>query len=71
MKEYYIEFTHDDMPAEFKSACIKWAHNPKQALQCILRKTPNKDGSCQFKKGGSGRITLIEELKSGDDRVST
>jgi hypothetical protein len=41
----------------------KWAHDEKTALSYLLRTKPSKDGFCNFKKGGSGKIISIKELK--------
>ena len=64
MKQYYITYRVDELPAEGNtSAAIKWAHNEKDAVRLLLQVNPEKDGRCRFKRGGTGKILSVEELK--------
>ncbi len=62
MQEYLITYSRSDVKDQVMRA-TKWAHDEKTALSYILRTRPAKDGSCNFKRGGSGRIISIQELK--------
>ena len=62
MNQYRITYTHDDMPSDYKGNTIKWAHTEKEAVNLILRKNPEKDGTCVFKRGGSGKILTVKEI---------
>ena len=62
MNQYRITYTHDDMPSDYRGNTIKWAHTEKEAINLILRKNPEKDGTCVFKRGGSGKILTVKEV---------
>ncbi len=62
MQEYLITYSRSDVEGQVMRA-TKWAHDEKKALSYILKKIPAKDGSCNFKRGGSGRIISVKELK--------
>ena len=65
MKQYYITYRVDELPAESNTSCaIKWAHNEKDAVRFLLQVKPEKDGTCRFKRGGTGKILSVEELKN-------
>lgn len=50
------------MPEDYVGSTLKWARNEKDAVRLILKKNPDKDGSCSFKRGGSGKIISVEQL---------
>jgi|TARA_S200002703_G_scaffold56689_3_gene49389 hypothetical protein len=63
MKEYLITYRRNDMPPEGALSCtIKWAHDEKEAVRYLLKQNPSKDGSCVFKRGGTGKIVSVEQL---------
>ena len=62
MQEYIITYSRSDVEGQVMQA-TKWAHDEKTALSYLLRTKPSKDGFCNFKKGGSGKIISIKELK--------
>jgi hypothetical protein len=62
MQEYLITYSRSDVKDQVMRA-TKWAHDEKTALSYILRTRPAKDGSCNFKRGGSGIIISVKELK--------
>lgn len=63
MKEYYITYRRNDMPPEGAVSCaIKWAHTEQDAVRYLLKNKPAKDGSCVFKRGGTGKILSVEQL---------
>jgi len=64
MKQYYITYRVDELPAESNTSCaIKWAHDEKDAVRLLLQVNPEKDGRCRLKRGGTGMILSVEELK--------
>ena len=51
------------MPPEGALSCtIKWAKDEKEAVRYLLKQNPSKDGSCVFKRGGTGKIVSVEQL---------
>lgn len=62
MIEYEILTQHDDMPDGYIGKSFKWAHSERDAVLLLLRKKPEKDGRCVFKRGGTGRILAVKEL---------
>jgi hypothetical protein len=62
MQEYIITYSRNDVKGQVMQV-TKWAHDEKTALSYILKKRPNRDGSCSFKRGGSGQIISVQELK--------
>lgn len=62
MKQYYIEYKRNDMPPDYTGAALKWANNEKDAVRLMLKKAKEKDGTCVFKRGGSGKILSVTEL---------
>jgi hypothetical protein len=62
MTEYCIEYKRDDMPENYTGKTFKWAHNEKEAVDYILQKRPEKDGTCVFKRGGTGKIISVKKL---------
>lgn len=72
MNKYYISYKRDDMNPEYTGASIKYARSEADALMFLLKKKPDVSGLCVFKKGGTGKIIEIIQLKNnGDDRDST
>ena len=61
MKEYAIEYTHDDM-GDMTFRAFKWASDEKKAVRLLLRVNAGKDGRVQFKNGGTGRILSVTEI---------
>ncbi len=51
------------MPKNYIGSCKKWAHNEKEAVRYLLKKNADKDGRCVFKRGSSGRILSVQEVK--------
>ena len=62
MQEYEITTYHEDMPKGYVGKCCKWAHTEKDAVLLLLKKKPEKNGSCVFKRGGRGRIQSINKI---------
>tara|TARA_X000000950_G_scaffold219677_1_gene264529 strand:- start:8901 stop:9092 length:192 start_codon:yes stop_codon:yes gene_type:complete len=62
MQEYIITYSRRDVENQVMQV-TKWAHDEKKALSYILKSKPIKDGFCNFKKGGSGRIISVQEVK--------
>jgi hypothetical protein len=50
------------MPEGYVGKTFKWAHNEKDAVLLLLKKKPEKDGSCVFKRGSTGKILSVKEL---------
>jgi len=63
MNQYEIKYIRYDMPNDYVGTATKWANDPKSALKHILKKSPDKNGVCSFKRGGSGKIISTEEIK--------
>jgi hypothetical protein len=62
MIEYEILTQHDDMPNGYIGKSFKWAHSERDAILLLLKKRPDKDGRCVFKRGSTGRILSVKEL---------
>ena len=62
MQEYIITYSRRGVEGQVMQV-TKWAHDEKTALSYILKARPSKDGSCNFKRGGSGKIISVQELK--------
>jgi len=62
MQEYKITTHHYDMPKGYVGKCYKWAHTEKDAVLLLLKKRPEKNGDCVFKRGGRGRILSVNEI---------
>lgn len=62
MIEYEILTQHDDMPDGYIGKSFKWAHSEMDAILLLLKKRPDKDGRCVFKRGSTGRILSVTEL---------
>jgi hypothetical protein len=62
MIEYEILTQHDDMPDGYIGKSFKWAHSERDAILLLLKKKPDKDGRCVFKRGSTGRILSVNEL---------
>ena len=64
MREYAIEYTHDEM-GDMTFRTSKWAHDEKGAVRLMLQKNPDKGGKCIFKRGGTGRIVSVKDITGG------
>ena len=64
MIEYRIRYTRDDMPKSYVGESLKWAHSASDAVNLLLQKKPEKNGTCVFKRGGSGKILSAEEVST-------
>jgi hypothetical protein len=62
MIEYEILTQHDDMPDGYIGKSFKWAHSERDAILLLLKRKPDKDGRCVFKRGSTGRILSVNEL---------
>jgi len=62
MIEYEILTQHDDMPDGYIGKSFKWAHSERDAILLLLKRKPDKDGRCVFKRGSTGRILAVKEL---------
>ena len=67
MREYKIKYKRNDMPSDFTSSAIKWAHNPKDAVRLMLSRNQGRDKVVHFKRGGTGIILNVEDI-TDDDR---
>lgn len=61
MDEFRITYTRDDMKKDYVNTITKWGRDEKDALMHMLKKRPEKNGLCIFKKGGTGKILSIEK----------
>lgn len=50
------------MPDDYTSKSIKWAHNERDAVKLITKKAPDKNGTCQLKRGSTARIIEVKEI---------
>ncbi len=66
MREYKITYKRNDMPSDFTSSAIKWAHSAKDAVRLMLSRNQGKDKTVQFKRGGSGIILNVEDITDGE-----
>ena len=64
MREYQIEYTHDEM-GDMKFRAYKWAGDEKKAVRLLLRVNAGKDDRVQFKNGGTGRILSVTDITGG------
>jgi hypothetical protein len=62
VNNYCIKIERDDMPDGFIDINYKWANTEKDAVRLLLKKVPDRTGTCVFKRGGTGRIISIEQL---------
>ena len=62
MIEYEILTQHDDMPDGYIGKSFKLAHSERDAILLLLKRKPDKDGRCVFKRGSTGRILAVKEL---------
>ena len=51
-----------DMPENYIGSTLKWARTKNDAVKLILKKLPDSNGGCVFKRGGMGKIISVEEL---------
>jgi hypothetical protein len=66
MREYKITYKRNDMPSDFTSNAIKWAHNAKDAVRLMLSRNQGKDKLVHFKRGGTGIILNVEDITDGE-----
>jgi len=64
MTEYEIRTKRDDMPEGYVGKVYKWAHDEKAAVLLLLKKRPDPSGRCVFKRGGTGQILSVTEVKN-------
>ena len=67
MTEYEIRTKRDDMPPDYVGRVHKWAHDDKAAVLLLLKKRPDANGRCVFKRGGTGRIISVTEVKDNNE----
>jgi hypothetical protein len=61
MREYQIDYTHDEM-GKMKFRTSKWGQDAKKAVRLMLQNNPDKDGRCIFKRGGTGKIIQVKDI---------
>jgi hypothetical protein len=61
MNQYEIKYAMNGMPDGYVGKTFKWANDEKSALKHILKKVPDKDGRCVFKRGATGQILSIKQ----------
>ncbi len=62
MQRYQITYKNFDMPDDYTSKAIKWAHTEKDAVKLITKKAPDKTGICRLKRGSTARIIEVKEI---------
>lgn len=62
MNQYLIKYIRYDMPDGYIGCVTKWARGEKEAVKLLLKKAPDRDGGCVFKRGGYGKILSTEKL---------
>jgi len=62
VNKYIISYSRDDMDDSYVGSTSKWAKDQNKALATILKKRPEKDGLCVFKRGGTGKILSITKI---------
>jgi len=50
------------MSDDYTGKAIKWAHTEKDAIKLITKKAPDKNGTCQLKRGSTARIIQVKEI---------
>ena len=63
MNHYEIKYSMNCMPDGYVGRSCKWANDEKSALKHLLKKTPDKNGFCVFKRGSTGKILSIKQLE--------
>jgi hypothetical protein len=53
----------DGMPDGYVGKSTKWANDEKSALKHLLKKAPEKNGFCVFKRGATGKIISVKQLE--------
>ena len=61
MNQYKIDYSREDMSDNYIGSTLKWGRDDKDALMTILKKRPEKNGICVFKRGGTGKILSIKK----------
>ena len=51
------------MPEGYIGSAIKWARTKNDAVKLILKKLPDSQGNCVFKRGGGGKIISVEQIE--------
>lgn len=62
MNQYLIKYSRMDMPGDYIGSTVKWARTKNDAVKLILKKLPDSNGRCVFKRGGIGKIISVEQL---------
>ena len=63
MNQYLIKYIRNDMPDDYVGSSIKWSRTKNDAVKLILKKLPDSQGRCVFKRGGTGKIISIEQIE--------
>ena len=63
MNQYLIKYMRFDMPEGYIGSSIKWARTKNDAVKLILKKLPDSQGNCVFKRGGGGKIISVEQIE--------
>tara|TARA_R110002050_G_scaffold60559_2_gene134338 strand:+ start:1773 stop:1970 length:198 start_codon:yes stop_codon:yes gene_type:complete len=63
VNQYSIKYSRSDMPEGYVGSTIKWARTKNDAVKLILKKLPDSQGRCVFKRGGIGEIISIEQIE--------
>ncbi len=62
MQQYEITYKNFDMPGDYIGKAIKWAHNEKDAVKLITKKSPDKTGTCRLNRGSTAKIISVKEI---------
>jgi len=63
MNQYEITYNINGMADGYVGKSTKWANDEKAALKHLLKKTPDKNGFCVFKRGAKGKIISVKQLE--------
>ena len=63
MNQYEIKYSMNGMPDGYVGKSSKWANDEKSALKHLLKKAPDKNGFCVFKRGATGKILSVKQLE--------
>ena len=55
------------MPKGYIGKTNKWANDSRTAVKHLLKKNPEKNGVCLFKRGGTGKIISVQESNATND----
>ena len=67
VNRYCIKYIRDDMPKGYIGKTYKWANDSRTAVKHLLKKNPEKNGVCLFKRGGTGKIISVQESNATND----